>query len=334
MKRYLVLSFTGFITLLLFSGCSFLADSESDQPVVLRFGYASNSQPVNDAIEEFGRLLSKKTNGDVVVEYFPDGQLGGERELIELTQTGAIDITKVSGSVLEGFSEVYVIFGIPYLFDSKEHYFRVLENNDIMEPIYQSTKDLGIVGLTYYDSGARNFYMKDGPVKIPDDLKGKKIRVMQSEIAIEMVKLLGGSPTPMGSGEVYTSLQQGIIDGAENNEFVLVTVGHGDVAKYYSYDEHSRVPDIIVMNLDRLNELTEAQREAVYEAAKESTEFQKARWHEAIEKEKQQAEKKFGVIYNQVDKKPFRQAVQPIHEQFKKDEKFGALYKAIRSINE
>lgn len=333
MKKSLAMLFTGLITLLFISGCSSQADSESDQPVVLRFGYASNSQPVIDAMKQFGRLLSEKTNGEVVVEYFPDGQLGGERELVELTQTGAIDLTKVSGSALEGFSEVYAIFGIPYLFDNKEHYFRVLENNDIMGPIYQSTKDLGIVGLTYYDSGARNFYMKEGPVKTPDDLKGKKIRVMQSEIAIKMVKLLGGSPTPMGSDEVYTSLQQGIIDGAENNEFVLVTAGHGDVAKYYSYDEHSRVPDIVVMNLNKLNELTEAQREAVYEAAKESTEFQKERWYEAIEKEKQQAVKKFGVIYNQVDKKTFQKAVQPIHEQFMKDEKFSALYKAVRSMS-
>src|SRR5699024_4270633 len=130
--------------------------------------------------------------------------LGGERELIELTQTGAIDMTKVSGSALEGFSDIYSIFSIPYLFDDEEHYFNVLEDEDFMDAVYHSTEDQGMVGLTYYDSGSRNFYMTDGPVEEPDDIKGKKVRVMESEIAIRMVKLLGGSPTPMGSDEVYT----------------------------------------------------------------------------------------------------------------------------------
>lgn len=335
MKRYLVLLLIGFMSILLFSGCSNQTVAQSgEDKVVLRFGYASNSQPVIDAMNEFGRLLSEKTNGEVEVQYFPDGQLGGERELIELTQTGAIDITKVSGSALEGFSSIYSVFGIPYLFDSEEHYYRVLENEDIMTPVYQSTEPLGIVGLTYYDSGARNFYMNDGPVESPEDLKGKKIRVMQSEIAIRMVELLGGAPTPMGSGEVYTSLQQGIIDGAENNEFVLVTAGHGEVAKYYSYDEHTRVPDIIVMNQETLNSLTEEQRDAVYEAAKESTEFQKQVWSEAVEKEKQQAAEEHGVVYNEVDKKPFQEAVQPIHEDFKKNEQFSDLYEKIRGMSD
>src|SRR5699024_4125355 len=185
--------------------------------------------------------------------------------------TGAISITKVSGAALESFSNIYSIFGIPYLFDSEEHFYQTMENEGIMTEIYESTLDIGLRGLTYYDSGARNFYMKDKPIHSPDDLKGMKIRVMQSDIAIQMIKLLGGSPTPIGSDEVYTSLQQGILDGAENNEFVLDTAGHGEVTKYYSYDEHTRVPDIVVMNKETLNNLTTQQSEAVFEAAEEST---------------------------------------------------------------
>ncbi|MGJ9385358.1 TRAP transporter substrate-binding protein [Salipaludibacillus sp. CF4.18] len=333
MKKNILALVAGLAMLVLISGCSTRAGAEQDTQV-LRFGYASNSQPVIDAMKEFGRLVEEKTDGEVVVDYFPDGQLGGERELIELTQTGAIDMTKVSGAALESFSDIYSVFGIPFLFDSEEHYYRVLEDDDIMDPVYQSTQDMGIVGLTYYDSGARNFYMSEGPIETPEDLEGKIIRVMQSEIAIEMIELLGGSPTPMGSGEVYTSLQQGIIDGSENNEFVLVTAGHGAVAPYYSYSEHTRVPDIIVINEESLAGLTEEQIEAVHESAEESTEFQKGVWSEAVENEKQTAAEEYGVVYNEVDKKPFQDAVQPIHEQFKENDEFNEMYEAIRNLSD
>ncbi|MEI3609012.1 TRAP transporter substrate-binding protein [Pseudogracilibacillus sp. SO10305] len=306
-------------------GCNSSNDKE-----VLRFGYASNSPPVVESMKKFGKLVEEKTNGEVVVEYYPDGQLGGERELIELTQTGAISITKVSGAALESFSNIYSIFGIPYLFDSEEHFYQTMENEGIMTEIYESTLDIGLRGLTYYDSGARNFYMKDKPIHSPDDLKGMKIRVMQSDIAIQMIKLLGGSPTPIGSDEVYTSLQQGILDGAENNEFVLDTAGHGEVTKYYSYDEHTRVPDIIVINDDVYSDLSQDHQQAIMEAAKESTEYQIKLWHQAVEDEKKIAIEKHNVQFNEVDKEPFREAVQPIHKQFSENPMFKDLYYQIR----
>lgn len=332
MRNKIILLLVGLMSLLVVSGCG--AETKADDTIVLRFAYASNSQPVKDAMAKFGDLLSEKTNGEVTIDYFPDAQLGSERELIELTQTGAIDITKVSGSALESFSSVYSVFGVPYLFDSEDHFFNVMENEEIMEPVYKSTEDLGFIGITYYDSGQRSFYMKDGPVNSPKDLKGKKVRVMQSETAIKMVELLGGTPTPMGSNEVYTSLQQGIIDGAENNEFVLVTAGHGGVTKYYSYDEHTRVPDIIVINTATLDRLTEEQRAAVYEAAAESTEYEKEVYKQAVEEEKKEATEKYGVVYNEVDKTPFQEAVQPLHEQFKNSEEFSDIYNAIRNLVE
>src|SRR5699024_9193072 len=158
MKRKFLLIMLGIIFLLTISGCGDQKSAKSaDDKVVIRFGYASNSQPVIDAMNEFGDLLYEKTNGEMEVQYFPDEQLGGERELIELTQTGAIDVTKVSGSALEGFSDIYSIFSIPYLFDDEEHYYKVLEDEKIKETVYQSTEDQGIIGLTYYESGARNF---------------------------------------------------------------------------------------------------------------------------------------------------------------------------------
>lgn len=316
---------------LIVSGCGSSKLSNENQ-IELRFAYSSNSQPVIDSMKEFGKLVEEKTNGEVRVTYFPDGQLGGEVELIELTQTGAIDFTKVSASALEGFSKDYSIFGIPYLFDSEEHFFSVMDNNEIMNEIYSSTKELGFQGLTYYDSGQRSFYMKNGPVTSLDDIKGKKIRVMQSETAIKMIELLGGSPVPMGSGEVFTSLQAGLIDGSENNEFVLFTAGHGAVAKYYSYDEHTRIPDIIIMSNTVKNRLSPEQYKAVQEAAVESTKFEKRIFKEAVEAEKKAANEKYDIQYNDVDSSAFQAAVQPLHDQFKNSEKYGKLYQEIRNL--
>ena len=331
MKRKSFISFTIFLLISLLAACNNTTSTQNEEEV-LRFGYGSNSPPVIEAMEEFGRLVSEKTNGQLTVEFFPDGQLGGERELIELTQTGAIDLTKVSGAALESFSDQYAIFSIPYLFDNEDHFYDVMENKEVTEDIYHSTEDIGLIGLTYYDSGARNFYMNDGPVNKPEDLKGKKIRVMESDLAIKMIKLLGGSPTPIGSEEVYTSLQQGILDGAENNEFVLDTAGHGEVTKYYSYDEHTRVPDIVLINKETLDDIPPKYKEAIYEAAKESTDHQKLLWHEAIENEKNIAIKEHNVEFNEVDKEPFKNAVQPIHDEFKKDDNYKILYHLIRDL--
>ncbi|MGL9859542.1 TRAP dicarboxylate transporter, DctP subunit [Enterococcus sp. DIV0564] len=207
-----------------------------------------------------------------------------------------------------------------------------MDNQALMQPVYDSTKKLGFVGLTYYDSGQRSFYMSKGPVTSPDDLKGKKIRVMQSETAIKMVELLGGSPVPMGSSEVYTSLQSNLINGAENNEFVLYTAGHGGVAKYYSYDEHTRVPDIVIMNEGTKERLTAKQEQAIEEAAKESTAFEKTVFKEAVEEEKKKAQAEYGVVFNQVDSEPFQKLVQPLHESFKNSSEHGELYQAIRQL--
>lgn len=313
------------------SGCNSSTSARSNQ-IVLRFAYASNSQPVIDSMKKFGELVEEKTNGEVTVTYYPDGQLGGEVELIELTQTGAIDFTKVSASALEGFSKDYSIFGIPYMFDSEEHFFAVMEDTEIMNRVYASTDSLGFQGLTYYDSGQRSFYMKNGPINTIADLKGKKIRVMQSETAIKMIELLGGSPVPMGSGEVFTSLQAGLIDGAENNEFVLFTAGHGAVARYYSYDEHTRIPDIVIMSNSVREQLNDEQFAAVKEAAYESTQFEKEIFKEAVETEKAAANEKYDIIYNDVDSREFQQAVQPLHDQFKNSEEYGAMYQRIREL--
>lgn len=212
----------------------------------LRLAYAENSQPVKDALHFFGQQVEEKTGGEIKVAYFPDGQLGGERELVELIQANAVDITKVSSGLMESFSPLYGIFSLPYLFSNADEYYKVMDNPKIMDPVYQSTAAQGFIGIGWYDSGARNFYMSKSPIKSIEDLRGKKIRVMQSDTSIQTLKLLGASPIAMSQAEVYTSLQQGILDGAENNEFALTIARHGEVARYYTYDMHTRIPDVLL----------------------------------------------------------------------------------------
>ena len=301
---------------------------------VLKLAYAENSQPVKDALKYIGDAVEQKTNGEVRIQYFPDSQLGGERELVEMAQVGAIDITKVSSGLLESFSPLYGVFSLPYLFDSEENYYQVMDNPDIMNPVYQSTAAQGFTGVAWYDSGARNFYMAKGPVEKLSDLKGKKIRVMQSETAIETMKLLGASPIAMSQAEVYTSLQQGILDGAENNEFVLTIARHGEVAKYYSYDMHTRIPDIVVMSNLTKNKLTPDQYRALTEAIDESIDIEKQAWKVEMEKTRKLAKEQFGVQFYNIDQTPFKQAVQPIYDKLENKPEVFSLYKKIAAVSQ
>ncbi|EJE2202601.1 TRAP transporter substrate-binding protein [Salmonella enterica subsp. enterica serovar Newport] len=320
----------GFIrlaTLALLSTLSFFSHGET----ILRLAYAENSQPVKDALHFLGQQVEEKTGGDIKVQYFPDGQLGGERELVELTQVGVVDITKVSSGLMESFSPEYGVFSLPYLFATVDEYYRVMDNPQVMEPVYQSTAAQGFVGVGWYDSGARNFYMSKAPVKRIEDLRGKKIRVMQSETAIQTLKLLGASPIAMSQAEVYTPLQQGILDGAENNEFALTIARHGEVARYYTYDMHTRIPDILLMSTLTLEKLTPEQQRIVEAAIKASIEFEKAAWDKEIEKTRLAAVKDFNVEFYEIDKKPFQKAVQPIYDGLKNKPRLYGLYQRIQT---
>ncbi|MCS2608647.1 TRAP transporter substrate-binding protein [Halomonas dongshanensis] len=306
---------------------------QAEQTINLKLAYAQNSQPVKDALNLFGELVEEKSNGSVTVSYFPDSQLGGESELVELLQAGAIDMTKVSGGLMGSFSPLYDVFSMPYLFDDEEHFYRVMNDSDIMESIYRSTEDQGFVGVGWYDSGQRNFYTTNAPIERVEDLAGKKIRVMQSQTAIDTMRLLGASPVIMAQEEVYTALQQGVLDGAENNEFALTTARHGEVVDFYTLDGHTRIPDIILISNRALNGLSDDQREAVMEAIEASTESQVAQWREAIANARTQIQEDFGVTIVEVDIAPFQEAVQPIYETLESTPEEYAIYQQIKAVS-
>jgi tripartite ATP-independent transporter DctP family solute receptor len=299
---------------------------------LLKLAYAENSQPVKDALQYIGKAVEEKTHGEVKIQYFPDSQLGGERELVEMAQVGAIDITKVSSGLLESFAPQYGVFSLPYLFKDQTNFYKVMGDKSIMDGIYQSTESLGFTGVGWYDSGARSFYMSAAPVKTLADLKGKKIRVMQSETSIKTMQLLGASPIAMSQAEVYTSLQQGILDGAENNEFALTIARHGEVAKYYSYDMHTRIPDVVVMGNLTKSKLSPEQLTALQEAIDESIEVEKTAWKNEMDRTRALAVKEFGVKFFDVDQTEFKTAVQPIYDELKAKPELYSLYQKISAV--
>ncbi|SHM99769.1 TRAP transporter substrate-binding protein [Gracilibacillus kekensis] len=292
----------------------------------------SEDHPIHQALTTFVESVEEKTDGNTTIEIFPNGVLGSESEVLEQVQNGSVQMTKVSAGALESFSDEFAVFSLPYIFTSNEHYRNVMES-DVVEDIYQSTADNGFVGFSYFDSGARSFYTVDTPIETPEDLEGLNIRVMDSQTAIDMVDLLGGTPTPLGYNEIYTSLQQGVIDGAESNPTALTTGQHGEVAKNFSYSEHTNIPDILIVSTDLWDSLSEEEKTAFNEAADETRKEHTELWNKALEEAVTEA-KEMGVEFNEVDKEPFIEAVQPLHEEMKKDEKLAEIIDAINELDQ
>ncbi len=318
------------ITSLFAVGCNSSLSKDDDVRVMRVAHNQGEEHPIHLALKEFEKIVEEKTNKAIDIQVYPNELLGGQREAVELTQTGAIDIAVGSISLLESFNKSYSVFNLPYLFDSKEHYHSVMNDEEIMNQIYESTRESGFVGLTWFDAGSRNMYTTDKPIMKPEDLKGKKIRVQQSQTNIRMMELLGGSATPMSFGEVYTALQQKVIDGAENNELALTNNKHGEVAKHYSYNQHAMIPDILIMNAKLLDSLSEEHRNIILDAVDEINKFEVHAWEDKVEEAVEQS-KAIGVKFYYPEIEPFKEKVLPIHEEMTQNKEVKALYDKIQA---
>ncbi len=275
-----------------------------------------------------GEQLDKKSEGTLKTIVYPNAQLGAERECLELLQIGALDITKVSAAVLENFIPDYKVLSIPYIFKNREHAFRVFDG-EVGKRLLLKGSDYRLRGLTFYDAGSRNFYSKNRPIDKPEDLEGLKIRVQKSNMAVEMVNLLGGAPTPISWGELYTALQQGVVDGAENNLPSFYTSRHYEVCRYYSMNEHTAVPDVLLIGKESWNRLSEEQQNWITEAAKESSVYQRQLWA-ASEKRSLQAIEEAGVVISYPDKRPFEERTASIGDLFNTEPDIQKLIIDIR----
>lgn len=272
---------------------------------------------VHIQLSAFAQEVSEKSEGSIQIQIIPNGTLGSETDMITQIQADGLDMAKVSASTLGNFSEQFNAFSVPCVFDSQEHYYNVLDS-DLVEEIYESTENGGFRGLFWLDSGARSFYTADTPIRVPSDLKGLKIRTMDSQMAIDMMKYFGGSATVMGYSDIYTGMQQGVIDGAENN--VTALRDHGDVTQYYCFDEHTRIPDMVVISAKVWHEMSEHQQNIVRECAHNASEEYKGRWAEFETQVLAAAEEKGVQFIRDVDKAAFQEAVAPIYEQLKTEQ--------------
>lgn len=323
--------FAGLVLLTVLTGCA--GQGESRRIIRIAHGQ-SETHPEHLGLLAFKEYVEEKLGDKYEIQIFPNEILGSAQKAIELTQTGAIDFVVAGTANLETFADVYEIFSMPYLFDSPEIYESVMNDKDYMKNIYESTDEAGFEALTWYNAGTRNFYAKK-PIYAPEDLKGQKIRVQQSPASVKMMQAFGAAASPMSFGEVYTAIQQWVIEGAENNELALTNNKHGEVAKYYSYDQHQMVPDMLIGNLKFLEGLTEEERKIFEEAADISTQTEQEKWAEQIEEAKNIAENQMGVEFIEVDVDAFKEKVLPLHEEMlEKNEDIRDFYEYIQEINE
>lgn len=273
------------------------------------------SHPVSIAMQRMADSVDEISEGRLKIEIYPSGQLGGERVLLELVQIGAIGITKTSSAVLENIIPAMRVFSLPYLFRDQAHYTEVLWGETGAE-ILEAGAPYRLKGIAYFDAGMRSFYTRGRAINTPADLAGLKIRVQPSVMAMSLIRTLGGSATPLSYGELYTAFQGGIVDGAENNPPSFYTSRHYEVTDYYVLNEHTAVPDVLVMDTKLWESLTEQERDWLSEAIDEAVLFQRELWQE-FEEESLRVVSEAGIEIITPDKSLFREEVQPIYEQFR-----------------
>lgn len=320
-----IIQFFGVLTLMLLVSCS----GENHQTVIKLAHGLDTNHSVHKAMVYMNEVLEKESNGKMAIEIYANQQLGSERECLELLQIGSLDMTKVSTGVMENFAPKMRLFGLPYLFRDRQHQFNVLDGA-VGKELLEDGTNFWLKGMGYYDAGSRSFYTKEKPVETPSDLEGLKIRVMESVTAINMVKNLGGSPTPISWGELYTSLQQGVVDGAENNPPSFYLSRHYEVCKYYSLDEHTALPDVLLMSTHTWKKLSDIERKWLQTAVDQSIQYQRKLWAEAETLALEEVQKA-GVTITRPDKKNFIDKVSSLYLEANTDPAIKKLIEQIKN---
>ncbi len=281
--------------------------------------------PTTEGIKFLGEKLSGWTNGRLTVKIFPSMQLGGEKEALEQVQIGALEMTRVSVGVVGPIVKEFDAFNLPYFFRDVDHMHRVVDG-EIGTELLNRLEAGGLIGLGYMDSGSRSFYNKVRPINTPKDLQGLKIRVIQNPVFVELVNSLGGSGIQVSFNELYTALQTGVVDGAENNPPTLFTHKHYEIAKYYSLTRHLIVPEIFVFSKKIWDGISPLDRQLIRKASVLAVGKQRELWA-AKEKEDIENLKKVGVEINEIaDKTPFIKATQTVRDNFAKK---GSAFREI-----
>ena len=320
---------------LLLVGAIFISvvNANSTEKVEIRLAHnQSAGSEIAASIAKFSEFVAEDESKNLQVDIYASGVLGTEKEEIEMVQAGILDMAKVSSNTLGQFQDKYAIFAVPYLLVDQDHYYTAMEESEKVKELFQSTADDGYIAIGYYANGSRNFYLKENVACTdPSVLKGKKIRSMPSSTAMEMIQCMGGSAVPMAASETYTSLQQGIVDGAENTELALTVDGHQDLVKSYTYTEHQYSPDIYIISTKKWNSLTDEQKDYLVECLQKTNENLKSLYSGMMEEAMEEAQEHGVTVYRDIDKSAFIEAVSPIHEEFcARGEEYKALYEDIQ----
>ena len=292
----------------------------------------SEDYPTVEALRYMGRLIAERSGGRHQIRVFHSRQLGEEKETIEQTRVGAIDLNRTNVALIGAFVPAMNVLAMPFLFRSIEHMQKVLDG-PIGTAILDSFEPYGFVGLTFYDSGARSIYNSVRAIRSIADMKGLRLRVQQSELMSDMIKALGADPIELPYGQVRTGLATKLIDGAENNWPSYVTTDHYKYAGYYTLTEHTMSPEVLVMSQKAWDSLSAEDRKIFREAAIESSHFMRERWKALEERSRRQAESAGVTIVTDFDRKPFEAAMEGIYAKARRDPAAAELIERIRKVD-
>lgn len=324
-------------TMLVLAACSSSAgDDGGDAPS----GEASTSwrlalnqtedHPLTVAVSNFADRVAERTDGRFTIDIYPNETLGAQQEVVQLIIDDTVDAAIISGPQLENLDADFTVFNLPLVFDDIEHQMSVVNDENIVGELYASLESQNIAVIGAFTAGDRNIYTTDTPVLTPEDMHGQKIRVQESPTHMEMIDLMGGSPTPMAFGEVYTALQGGVLDGAENNEVSYLTQKHYEVAPQFSYTRHLIVPDYLLTSASGLAELSTEDRAIFDEEFDAAVTEQIALWTEATEDAIVELEAA-GVQFHEVDKDLFADTIAPLVDKSLTSDLARQVYDATRA---
>jgi tripartite ATP-independent transporter DctP family solute receptor len=286
--------------------------------------------PTVEAVRYMGKLLEERTQGRVKINVFHSAQLGQEKDTIEQTRFGVIDMNRINMAPFNNLIPATNVPSLPFVFRSVDHMRKVMDGA-IGDNLLKEFEKHDLIGLAFYDSGSRSFYNSKRAINTPADMKGLKIRVQQSDMFVSLVSALGANATPMNFGEVYSGLQTGVIDGAENNWPSYESTKHYEVAKFYSQTEHSLSPEVLVMSKKSFDKFNAADQALIKAAAKESVAKMRELW-DAREKASEAKVKAGGAVTNTVQKQPFIDAMKPVYDKFVTDAKLKDMVSAIQAV--
>lgn len=286
--------------------------------------------PTVEAVRHISKLLEERTRGRLKINVFHSGQLGTERDTIEQTRFGVIDMNRINMAPFNNLIPATNVPSLPFIFRSVAH-MRTVMDGPIGDSILKEFEKHDLVGLAFYDSGSRSFYNSKRPINSPADMRGLKIRVQQSDMFVALVSALGANATPMAFGEVYSALQTGVIDGAENNWPSFESTKHFEVSKFYSMTEHSLSPEVLVMSKRSFDKLSKEDQDIIKAAAKESVAVMRGLW-DAREKASEAKVRAGGAVVNSVDKQAFIDAMKPVYDRFVTDASLKDLVARIQAV--